>query len=224
MKEEKRKWKERKSWRADKIEAAGNEIAYRGNPFEKRAVSPNHKPSCIKGCNEPEKERKNCKSPVRSILQKIKITLMKNAITVPTSSLSHAEQPSENLSKDMDGSMETPSTVRANLISTNSLLKVDRDCLAPDQCLTDTVVNSYMSLLSKKYETKNQIGFADSFFIWKLQCDRGGRCKIWANGIGAEILDSHKKFLVPGHKGSRWILTEVDFECSSMTIYDSFGK
>jgi Ulp1 family protease len=90
--------------------------------------------------------------------------------------------------------------------------------------LTDTVVNSYMRLLSKKYDTKNQIGFADSFFIWKLQCDRQGTCKFWVNGIGAEILDSHKKFLVSGHKGSCWILIEVDFDCSSMTIYDSFGK
>jgi Ulp1 family protease len=168
------------------------------------------------------------KRPTKSFPQILEKKFRKSPIIISDSSSPSSdtgEGLSRNVQEEMHNSKEARWSVPQSLIPFRTCLLSRRDlnCLAPHKCLNDAVINSYVTLLSNKYNTRNQIGFTNSFFINKLKRDGWSSSQYW-EGIGGERLDIYKKFLVPVDAGFHWILIEVDFETSSVNIYDSLGK
>jgi hypothetical protein len=235
LKGEKRKWKERKNWRAENIAAVGEEIektAYRGNPFEKQHAPPKHRSSRTTTCDVPQKPEKYRMSSLevvpKSASQNAKRSLTKSRIVQPISSQPSPERPSGSVPEEVPDNPNAQPVVHPNLISSMISSNSDLESLAPYQCLSDGVVDLYMSLLSKHYDNSSEIVLANSHFIHRLKWDRGGISEFWDDGVIPQVLETHKKLLIParnpGHNDSRWILIEADFQNLLINIYDSFGK
>jgi hypothetical protein len=164
--EEKRKWKERKNWRAENISEAGNqiELAYRGNPFEKQHPPPkenDRKSSRKRSCEMTQQQGKNHGSSIqmvtKSASQDTERSFAKSGIPLPISSQPSLETPPGSVPKEVRSDANARPVVQPNATSRMLLSGFDFESLAPHGGSTDNAIDFFMKLSSKEYDKTHPI-------------------------------------------------------------------
>ena len=111
------------------------------------------------------------------------------------------------------------SRTRVHLFYNISIRMDDLNCLKPNRCLSDIIINGYLAFL---FNTSNRnIGFTTTFFLPKLIRDGPKNGKQWA-GLKSIPLTEYESFLIPVTWKSHWTLFHLQPSIHQIKVLDSF--